>query len=358
MGTRPRSEEQQRHERQRHLGGEHAPPGERLGQGAAGGRPDRRPDGRGARPGCHPSCRRAEQPRQDPQRRAHDHARRSPPGRSGRRAAGRSSRPRCTTAEASAKTAGRPRRRRSRRPASARYAAGTAARARTRLKAVITHETRSIETSNVESTSGRASTTTDESASTVATASRRPTTSGPTAARRSPRRRRRQSPSAATSAPRASRPPGQPLTSPNRDRSAGTSSGRTMKVSSRMPDRHRERELAERAHVDDREQGEARRQGDARRADRRGRPRRGQPQRVSQRPHARLLPDAAGDEHVVVRSQRHQQHPRGEGDIVGQLVVAEQRLERPGRDPQGGARPRARPTRPAAPARSARAGTA
>src|SRR6185437_13051235 len=58
------------------------------------------------------------------------------------------------------------------------YAAGTAAIARARLNAVITHATRSIDTSNEDRRSGNARTTTDESANTVATAIARPRLSG------------------------------------------------------------------------------------------------------------------------------------------------------------------------------------
>jgi hypothetical protein len=39
------------------------------------------------------------------------------------------------------------------------------------------------------------------------------------------------------------------------------------------------------------------------------------------------LPDAADDEDVVVRAERDQEHARGEGDVVREVVVAEEDLE-------------------------------
>ena len=48
---------------------------------------------------------------------------------------------------------------------------------------------------------------------------------------------------------------------------------------------------------------------------------------ASQGPPLGLLPDAPRDEDVVVGAERDQQHAGGEGDVVGQVAVAEEALE-------------------------------
>jgi hypothetical protein len=48
----------------------------------------------------------------------------------------------------------------------------------------------------------------------------------------------------------------------------------------------------------------------------------------------RLLPDPAHEEDVVVRAEREEEDGDREGDVVGDLLVAEQRLEDEGGQPQ------------------------
>ena len=70
--------------------------------------------------------------------------------------------------------------------------------------------------------------------------------------------------------------------------------------------------------------------------------RRGDRDRLAQAQPARLLPDPPGDEDVVVRAQRDEQHRGGERDVVREVVVPEQVLEHERRQPEAGGAARAR----------------
>jgi hypothetical protein len=93
------------------------------------------------------------------------------------------------------------------------------------------------------------------------------------------------------------------------------------------PDGHDEGELAERAQRHDGQQGERagqRQTGDGHRA--RGL-RRGDRDGLAQSHAPRLVPDASGDEDVVVRAERDEQHGGRERHVVGEVALPEDVLE-------------------------------
>src|SRR6185437_10131303 len=154
-------------------------------------------------------------------------------------------------------------------------AAGTAATARARLKAVITHATRSIDTSNDDRRSGSARTTTDESANTVATAIARPRLSGNDLTPRMVRARSALSHLLAIDRdvpPAGERPARPPADLAEQRVERGDEQRPHDERVEQDPDRHRERELTEGTHRGDGEQAEAGGERDAGGAHGRGRP--------------------------------------------------------------------------------------
>src|SRR5512133_1510172 len=212
-------------------------------------------------------------------------------------------------------------------------AAGTAASATARLNAVMTHEMPVTVASSAVSMSGSASTTTDASASTIPTA-----TASPISAHTG--RRGSITTAGTTSIAIGGRRLGRPQAVPG-------PAGRLPEQRDERRDEeradderldqdaygHDECELPERAHVNDGKKREAERKRDAGGADRARRLRRGLRQGLAHREATGLLPHPARDEDVVVRSERHEQHGRRERDVVGELAVAQERLEDPDRDP-------------------------
>src|SRR4051812_1517375 len=207
----------------------------------------------------------------------------------------------------------------------ARYAAGTAARASTRLNSVSTQVTSSMETSKRSRMSGSARMTTDESASTTPTTAARPAAWARWLIdRRVPR-------SVAGGLPlvREGGAPPQPAAGPPAEIPEDRDERRSEKRADHErlehdADHHRQGELAEDADRHQRQQGEAGRQGQAGASDRARGSRRRNGDRLVERPKSRLLPDPAGQEDVVVGAQRHEQHACGKRHQVRQLTVAEQ----------------------------------
>ena len=98
-------------------------------------------------------------------------------------------------------------------------------------------------------------------------------------------------------------------------------------------DAHRERELAERPQVDQRERREREREREAGDGDRPRGARRGRRDRLAQRRPLGVLPDPADHEDVVVGAKREQEHGHRERHVVRQLAVAEEALEDQRRQP-------------------------
>jgi len=99
-------------------------------------------------------------------------------------------------------------------------------------------------------------------------------------------------------------------------------------------DGHHEGELAERAQRDDGQQGERGRQRQPGHRDRARRLGRRDRDRLAQAHAPGLVPDAPGDEDVVVRAQRDEQHCAGERDVVRDVVLTEDALEEDRAEPE------------------------
>ena len=135
---------------------------------------------------------------------------------------------------------------------------------------------------------------------------------------------------------RRTRRPGHHARSPNSEVSAGHEQRAHHEGVDQHADGHHEGELAERAQRDDGQQGERGGQRQPGHRDRARRLRRGDGDRLAQAHAPRLVPDAPGDEHVVVRAQRDEQHGGGERDVVGDVVLAQDALEEERAEPEGG----------------------